>query len=98
MPSGPYCLRALGMPSRDRLIVLAASSGSLSAMVIAAAIIPPLHTWFQLLVLLTPPGTPFSGKLGLIPFSMSADFASSTVDFGSASPAQSSATDMASDI
>src|SRR5690606_15591124 len=57
-PSGPYSAKAWGIPSKALLMVLAANSGSLSAIMIAAAIIPPLQTWFQLLVPLIHPICP----------------------------------------
>src|SRR5690554_7130302 len=94
-----YSTSECGNPSSALQIVLEASSGSTSAIVIAAAIIPPLQTWFQLLVPYAHPGfLPFSGQLGLIPFSISAFFAKSIVDLGSLPAVQSKAIATAIDI
>ncbi|MPM79936.1 hypothetical protein SDC9_126979 [bioreactor metagenome] len=80
-------------------MVLAASSGSLSAIAMDAAIIPPLQTWFQLLLPYAQPGFfPFSGQLGLIPFSISDFIANSSVVFGKSPIVQSSANATAMDI
>src|SRR5690606_39563331 len=92
MPLGMYSWRALGNPSSARCRVFAANSGSRSAIAMDAAIIPPLHTWFQLLLPWAHHGSlPSAGQLGLIPFSMRAFSACSMVAFGRSPGVQSRA-------